>query len=90
MYVHNCGVRACGPLLRQREKEKEERAAIELDKTMAATRMFPPPPPLSLSLSLSQTLEAVAIKQISLKSVPGRLSNIRQKEIAILKVHSRN
>ena len=49
---------------------------------MAATRMFP--------LSLSQTLEAVAIKQISLKSVPGRLSNIRQKEIAILKVHSRN
>ena len=37
-----------------------------------------PPPP--------QTLETVAIKQISLKSVPGRLSNIRQKEIAILKV----
>ena len=28
----------------------------------------------------------VAIKQITLKSVPGKLSSIRQKEIAILKV----
>ena len=44
------------------------------------------PPPSLPPPSLSQTLETVAIKQISLKSVPGRLSNIRQKEIAILKV----
>lgn len=28
----------------------------------------------------------MAVKQIALKSVPGKLSNIRQKEIAILKV----
>ncbi len=28
----------------------------------------------------------VAVKQIALKSVPGKLSNIRQKEVAILKV----
>jgi hypothetical protein len=28
----------------------------------------------------------VAVKQIALKSVPGKLSNIRQKEISILKV----
>ena len=37
-------------------------------------------------LSLSQTLEVVAIKQISLKSAPDHLSSIRQKEIEILKV----
>ena len=42
--------------------------------------------PPSFPSSLPQTHEPVAIKQISLKSVPGRLSNIRQKEIAILKV----
>jgi len=32
-----------------------------------------------------KTHEPVAIKQIALKSVPGKLSNIRQKEIHILK-----
>ena len=37
-------------------------------------------------LPLSQTLEVVAIKQISLKSAPDHLSSIRQKEIEILKV----
>ena len=37
-------------------------------------------------LSLPQTLEVVAIKQISLKSAPDHLSSIRQKEIEILKV----
>ena len=34
----------------------------------------------------TKTHELVAIKQIALKSVPGKLSNIRQKEITILKV----
>ena len=36
----------------------------------------------------SQSQRLVAIKQIALKAVPGKLSNIRQKEITILKVSS--
>ena len=38
-----------------------------------------------LSYSI-QTKHPVAVKQILLKNIPGKLSNIRQKEIAILKV----
>lgn len=38
------------------------------------------------SVSDMQDRLQVAIKQITLKSVPGKLSNIRQKEISILKV----
>ena len=45
--------------------------------------LFPP----SLPLLLYKTGHPVAVKQILLKNIPGKLSNIRQKEISILKVH---
>ena len=42
---------------------------------------------ISLShLDMNQTGMPVAVKQILLKNIPGKLTNIRQKEITILKV----